>query len=72
LKKIYIYSEEEQESFEHLSDINILVNSKGVLENLSRGQIRTLKRRGLVARRTRGFVKYTDKGLRLLKELKLI
>jgi phosphoribosyl-dephospho-CoA transferase len=72
LKKILSYSKEENESFERLSDINVLLNSKGQLKNLSRGQIRTLKRRGLIARRTRGFDKYTDKGLQLLKELKLI
>lgn len=72
LKKIYRYSEEEKESFERLSDINILLDSKGQLKNLSRGQIRTLKRRGLVTRRIRGFDIYTDNGLKLLKELKLI
>jgi hypothetical protein len=73
-KKIYSYSEEEKESFEHLSDINILLDSKGKLKNLSRGQIRTLKRRGLAVYRGRaqGFDKYTDEGLKLLKELKLI
>jgi hypothetical protein len=72
LKKIYRYSEEEKESFERLSDINILLDSKGQLKNLSRGQIRTLKRRGLITRRIQGFDKYTDNGLKLLKKLKLI
>ena len=70
--KILSYSKEEIESFERLSDINVLLNSKGQLKNLSRGQIRTLKRRGLIARRTRGFDRYTDEGKKLLKELKLI
>ncbi len=70
--KILSYSKEEIENFERLSDINVLLNSKGQLKNLSRGQIRTLKRRGLIARRTRGFDSYTDEGKKLLKELKLI
>ena len=71
-KKILSYSEEEKESFEHLSDINILLDCKGQLKNLSRGQIRTLKRRGLIVRRKQGLDIYTDEGLQLLKELKLI
>ena len=70
--KILSYSKEELESFERLSDINVLLNSKGQLKNLSRGQIRTLKRRGLIVRRTRGFDSYTDEGKKLLKELNLI
>ena len=72
MKKILSYSKEEIESFERLSDINVLLNSKGQLKNLSRGQIRTLKRRGLIVRRKQGLDSYTDEGLQLLKELKLI
>jgi hypothetical protein len=73
--RAFNYSEEENESFEHLSDLNLLMESKGKFRNMSRGQIRTLKRRGLVENtKLHGysFNRYTDKGMKLLKKLNLI
>ena len=55
----------EQEVFEELSDRNLLLGCRGRIKNLTRGQIKTLKRRGIIKS-----CKLTQKGLQMWEELK--
>lgn len=60
----------EQEALEEMSDRNILRECGGNLKKLTSGQIKALRRRGIVKPKWGYMQGLTDKGLRMLAELK--
>ena len=61
-------TDEEDERLNALSDRNVLIQCGGNLRELTDGQIKALKRRGIISGIWGGF---TERGLKLLAEIEL-